>query len=99
MGLKVFEQCCKNCLLSEDRIVSPKRAKELINDCVINQTHFICHKATINGNEEIICSKFFNTLGYKSQMVRIAQRLNALEFIDQSDSEKLPTYKEMKGQA
>ncbi len=28
-------------------------------------------------------------------MLRIAQRLNALEFVEQSDSEKLPTFKEM----
>jgi hypothetical protein len=28
-------------------------------------------------------------------MVRIAQRLNALEFVEQSDTEKLPTFKEM----
>lgn len=27
MGLKVYKECCKNCLLSEDRIVSSKRAK------------------------------------------------------------------------
>lgn len=94
MGLKVFKQCCKNCLLSEDRIVSSKRAKEIIKDCTENQTYFICHKATIN-NEEVVCSKFFHTIGYKSQMVRIAQRLNALEFIEQSDTEKLPTFKEI----
>lgn len=95
MELKVFKECCKNCLLSDDRIVSSKRAKEIINDCAVNQTHFICHKATMNGEEEIVCSKFFKTIGYKSQMVRIAQRLNALEFVEQSDSEKLPTFKEM----
>ena len=95
MGLKVFKEYCKNCLLSEDRIVSSKRAKEIIKDCSENQTHFICHKATMNGDEEIVCSKFFNTIGYKSQMVRIAQRLNALSFVEQSDTEKLPTYKEM----
>ena len=95
MGLKVFKECCKNCLLSEDRIVSSKRAKEIIQDCATKQTHFICHKATMNGDEEVVCCKFFNTIGYKSQMVRIAQRLNALEFIEQSDTEKLPTFKEM----
>ena len=95
MGLKVYKECCKNCLLSENRIVSPKRAKEIIQDCAKNQTYFICHKATVNGNEEIVCSNFFNTIGYKRQMVRIAQRLNSLEFIEQSDSEKLPTFKEM----
>ncbi len=95
MGLKVFKECCKNCLISEDRIVSPKRAKEIITDCAIKQTHFICHKATMNGDEEVVCKKFFDTIGFKSQMVRIAQRLNALEFIDQTDTEKLPTFKEM----
>ena len=94
MGLKVFKECCKNCLLSEDRIVSSKRVKEIIKDCTENQTHFICHKATMNG-EEVVCSNFFNTIGHKSQIVRIAQRLNALEFVNQSDSEKLPTFKEM----
>jgi hypothetical protein len=95
MGLKVFKECCKNCLLSEDRLVSSKRAKEIIKDCIENQTHFICHKATMNSNEEVVCCKFFNTIGYKSQMVRIAQRLNVLKFIDQLDSNKLPNFKQM----
>lgn len=81
--------------MSEDRIVSSKRAKEIIKECAEKQTHFICHKATMNGNEEVVCKKFFDTIGYKSQMVRIAQRLNVLEFIEQSDTKKLPTYKEM----
>jgi hypothetical protein len=95
MGLKVYKECCKNCLFSDDRIVSQKRAKEIIKDCLEKQTHFICHKATIKG-EEIVCSKFYNTFGFHSQMVRIAQRLNCIEFVEQSDSEKLPTYKELK---
>jgi hypothetical protein len=95
MGLKVFKECCKNCLLSEDRIVSSKTAKTIIKDCAEKQTHFICHKATMKGDEEIVCSKFFNTLGYTSQMIRISKRLNALEFVEQSDTEKLPTFKEM----
>ena len=61
--LKVFNQCCKNCLLSDDRIVSPSRAKELIQDCSENQTHFICHKATIKCDKEIVCKKFYDQLG------------------------------------
>jgi hypothetical protein len=32
MGLKVYKQCCNNCLLSEDRIVSAKRAKEIMRE-------------------------------------------------------------------
>ena len=95
MGLKVFKECCKNCLLSEDKIVSGKRAKEIINGCVSEQSYFICHKASMK-DQEVVCSKFYKTLGYKSQMIRIAQRLGAIEFIEQEDSEKLPTYNEMK---
>jgi len=91
--LKVFKECCNNCLLSEDRIVSPKRAKEIIKDCSGNQTHFICHKASMK-NEDVVCKKFYDTIGYKSQLVRIAQRLGAIEFIEQTDLEKLPTFKE-----
>ncbi|HEY9364053.1 MAG TPA: hypothetical protein VIQ00_12365 [Chitinophagaceae bacterium] len=92
--LKVYKECCKNCLISKDRIVSPERAKEILNECAENQTHFICHKASIE-DKEIVCATFYKTLGYKSQMVRIAQRLNMIEFIDQPDCEKLPTYAEM----
>lgn len=91
--LKVYKECCNNCLLSDNRIVSQKRAKEIIQDCSKKQTHFICHKASIE-EKEIICKKFYDSFGYKSQMVRIAQRLNFIEFIEQSDSEKLPSYKE-----
>ena len=94
MGLKVFKECCKNCLLSDDRIVSSKRAKEIIKDCVSSQNYFVCHKATING-EEIVCNKFFNNFGHNSQMIRIAKRLNAIEFVEQKDTTKLPTHEEM----
>lgn len=94
MGLRVFKECCKNCLLSEDRIVSPKRAKDLIKECTSTDNHFICHKASKNG-EEIICNKFFQTIR-NSQMIRIAERLNVLDFVEQTDIEKLPTYKEMR---
>ena len=92
--LKVYNTCCKNCLLSKDRIVSPQRAKEIIQGCKKKQTHFICHKATEDG-EDILCKTFFDTLGHVSQMVRIAERLNMIQFVAQPESEKLPTYLEM----
>lgn len=93
--MKVFKQCCNNCLLSKDRIVSPQRAKQIVKDCIENQTHFICHKATMNGAQNIVCKKYFDTLGQNSQLIRIAQRLNMIQMVEQTDAEKLPTYKEM----
>lgn len=92
--MKVYKECCKNCLLSPDSIVSPKRRNEIIKGCTKNQTHFICHKASIQG-KDIVCKTFFDKLGHVSQMVRIAGRLGMIEYVDQTESEKLPTYKEM----
>ena len=91
--LQVFSECCKNCLLSPNRIVSGTRAKEIINGCVSKQTHFICHKASMKG-EEVICKTFFDKFGHYSQMVRIAERLKMLKYVPQVDSEKLPTHAE-----
>lgn len=89
--LKVYKECCKNCLLSKDRIVSAKAAKEIISGCAKKQTYFICHKASIK-NKEVLCKTFFDKFGHVSQMVRIAERLNAIEFIEQENNEMLPSY-------
>lgn len=94
--MKVYKECCKNCLLSPDSIVSPKRRKEIIQGCVKKQTHFICHKAT-QEDKEILCKTFFDTLGHHSQMVRIAGRMNMIQFVEQPKADKLPTYTEMSG--
>jgi len=91
MGLKIYSECCRNCLLSKDRIVSSKRAKEIINECVQNQTHFICHKATMQG-EDIMCKSFFDKFGHYAQNVRIAERLGVLEFVPQTDNSVLAPY-------
>ena len=90
-GLKVYKSCCGNCLLSKDSIVSPERRKEIIGGCIKKQTHFICHKASIEG-KEILCKTFFDKFGHYSQMVRIAERLNMIDEVEQPVAEKLPSY-------
>lgn len=94
--MKVYKECCKNCLLSPDAIVSPKRRKEIIQGCVKKQTHFQCHKATIEG-KDILCKTFFDKLGHHSQMIRIAERLNMVEFVEQPNQERAPSYAETRG--
>lgn len=91
--LQVYKECCQNCLLSPDSIVSPTRRKEIINGCAKKQTHFICHKASID-EKDIVCKTFFDKLGHVSQMIRIAERLNMVQFVEQPISKKLPTYNE-----
>lgn len=46
-------------------------------------------------NEEIVCKKFFDKLGHQSQVIRIAERLNAVQFVDQKNNEKLKSYASM----
>ena len=95
--MEVYKECCKNCLLSTDAIVSAKRRKDIIKTCIQEQSYFICHKASMNG-KDICCKSFYDKLGHKSQMVRIAERLNAVKYVDQPDSKKLPTFAEITSQ-
>lgn len=95
MGLKVYKECCQNCLLSKDRIVSPKKAKSLLNEIKKDQSYFICHKASFN-DENIVCKTFFDELGHQSQLIRIAERLNAIEYVEQTNNHKLMPYKDQK---
>lgn len=92
--LKVYNECCKNCLLSKDRIVNSKAAKSIVKGCIEKQNHFFCHKSTMKG-EEIVCKTFFDQFGHYSQMVRIAGRLNMISYVPQDNSERLPSYLEM----
>ena len=95
--MEVYKECCKNCLLSKDSIVSQARRKEIVKGCIEDQSYFICHKASIEG-KDIVCKTFFDTLGHYSQMIRISERLNMIKFVEQPEAEKLPSYNEMKKQ-
>ena len=96
MGFKVYKRPCKNCLLTKNRIVSPERASEIIQTCVKEQTYFTCHKdMTGEGKEGVCCKKFYDDLGHVSQMIRISERLNMIEMVDQPDTERLITREEM----
>ena len=92
--LKVYAKKCANCLFSPNKIVSDNRRKEIIQGCIQSQEYFICHKASMN-NEDVCCKAFYDTMGGYSQLIRIAQRMGAVEFVDLEDDEKLPTYEEM----
>lgn len=77
--MKVKSKCCGQCLFSKNKIVSDTRKADILKGCATNDNHFICHKATIN-NEDICCKGFYDT--QTSNMIRIASRLNMVEFVD-----------------
>jgi hypothetical protein len=75
----VYDQPCKNCLFSKDRIVSPKAAKEIITECLEQQTHFICHKSSMKGGE-VCCHSFYKKFIDKIDKLQIFERLNLIRF-------------------
>lgn len=77
--LKVAKKCCGQCLFTSKKIVSDERKASILEDCVRNDTHFVCHKASMKG-EDVVCRGFFGN--HDSSMIRIAGRLNMIEFVD-----------------
>jgi len=76
---KVKKEKCDQCLFTENRIVSKKRASQIIRDCKKNDTHFICHKSSIDNNE-VCCRGSFDSMS--TNLIRIAGRLNMIVEVD-----------------
>jgi len=93
MGFKVYKKPCKNCLLSDDAIVSPERRSYIISNCTRKQTDFTCHVASIEG-EDVCCHNFYKQHGHVSQLARIAERLGAVEMVDLPEKERLASHRE-----
>jgi len=94
---KVYEKPCENCLFTENRIVPPERASEVIKDSIENQTHFICHKSTMGdarNGDQVCCSKFYDEAGSKIQKIRLAKRLGIVDFVKLPDTGKLFAHKD-----
>ena len=92
--IKVYKNACQNCLLSKDRIVSSQRAKEMIDECIEKQTHFICHKATMQG-QDVMCHSYYEHFGQHSEKLKLCQRLGIVEFVNQPDSDKLSSHQDI----
>lgn len=79
---QVYQSSCENCLFSKNRIVSPERAKEIISTCLKEQTHFICHKSSMEGGE-ICCHSFYKKLGKRVGKIKVFEHLGIITFSNQ----------------
>lgn len=96
---KVYKKPCKNCLLSKNSIVSPERRSDILEQIKSKQSYFVCHNSTTSeesSEQGICCRKFYDDLGHVSQLIRIAERCNAIEFVDQPHEKKLISWREIK---
>lgn len=77
---KVMAYRCDQCLYSPNRVVSAKRAAQIMKDTARKDTPFLCHKGTIAGTE-VVCRGNIEASG-GGQLTRIAERLNYIQEID-----------------
>lgn len=78
---QVTKKRCKNCLLSDARIVSPERAEEIVSQCLKDDTFFICHQSSLkNGN--VCCRGFYDKYKFDITLTRVATIFNQVKFID-----------------
>lgn len=92
---QVYQERCMNCLFGKERIVSTERAKEIIETCKRNQTHFVCHVSTIENNGNICCRGFYDTFGDEIDKIQIAKRLDLVEFVVLPETEQLPPFRDL----
>jgi len=84
--VKVRHEQCDQCLFGPNKIVSEKVRAGILRDIQRNDTHFICHKSTINGCE-VTCRGDFNRNPYRTNLMRIAARLGVVRFCDDNGQE------------
>lgn len=82
--MKVYDRPCRECLFHNQRLTTDATAQRIVRRLVVTDGHFICHKATISG-EEVMCRGHFNAVERGDlrppQLLRIARRLDAVEFV------------------
>ena len=83
MTFKVQKKMCDECLFSENKVVGNSRRDQIIKDAVREQSHFICHKSQLkDGKGDVCCRAYYDQLGHHSQMIRICERIGAIEFVE-----------------
>ena len=80
---KVMSEPCDQCLFTKNKIVSDARRKQILRECVETDTHFICHKATMqSASAQTCCASFHEKMPHVGQLHRIAQRLGAIQRVE-----------------
>lgn len=81
--MKVRKAQCDQCLFSDKKIVSAKRATDVVKGCLKKDTYFICHKTqTEDAPGDMCCRGFWDRFKDNFNLGRIAQRLKMVEFIE-----------------
>lgn len=83
MSFKVAAERCDQCLFTKDAIVDSARRRNILSERARKDSHFICHKFTMVG-EEACCRAFYDRDPGATNLMRIAGRLGVVEFVEPS---------------
>jgi len=84
MTFKVMSKQCDQCLFSKNRIVSDARMRQVLAECRRTDTFFVCHKSSMAGEgKDVCCRGFYDRNPGASNLMRIAGRLGAVEFVEE----------------
>lgn len=78
----LFRSCCSGCLYGKTPVVGKPRAVSIQRDVQARRTHFICHKASIEGRE-VACAGWHARHAPESNLFRIAERLGVVVLVEQ----------------
>ena len=84
----VLSKRCNECLYGPDKIVSNERRRQLIIGLDRDDTHFVCHKASIAG-VEAACHGDWEQRGC-GRLGRFAKHFNMVNFVDEANLRTLP---------
>lgn len=81
----VCQSKCDQCLFSSNRIVTKERMKQIIANTLKANTHFICHKGSIN-KQNIACAGWAERYG--STWLTLAKQLNLIKYVTHENHNK-----------
>lgn len=82
---KVMEKRCDECLFSKLKLVSNERRKDIIQGCLENDSHLICHKSSIKDQGTVCCRGFYETFKNRITICQLGDRLGVTEFVPVPD--------------
>ncbi|TYR37453.1 hypothetical protein FXV77_05460 [Sphingobacterium phlebotomi] len=91
---KVCNKSCDQCLFTKNKIVSDQRKHQILEQCERDETHFICHKGSIAG-QNVVCNGFFRNK--TTPYLELAKATKRIVFVDPKTLEKPAKISKKKG--
>lgn len=85
LTFNVMARRCDQCLFGPNKIVSDERKADVLEACEKHDLHFVCHKATMVG-QDVCCRGFYEQMP-GSTFMQISCRLGWVEYVEEKRPE------------